>query len=187
MSAFWLLAILASLPRVFARCYEPSPAFPPPDYSRDSQILKETFAHVKKLLGDTSLYSQYPISSFSVQVTSSKETLFEFYHTADDRNASRHGAEVVDGNTVYRIASITKSFTTLGILQQQKAANLTLDDSVLKYIPELATNQAGSLPWKDITLHSLMSQLSGIPRECDWFDSETLSSRALTTWFSYTS
>ena len=59
-----------------------------------------------------------------------------------------------------------KTFTVLGLLYQEKAGNLSLDDPVDKYIEELKEPQNGTLSWKDITLRSLASQLSGIPREC---------------------
>ena len=77
---------------------------------------------------------------------------------------------------MYRIASITKTFTVLGILYQEKAGNLSLDEPVYKYIKELREDQKGTLPWKDITLRSLASQLSGIPREC------AISGRPLLSW-----
>jgi CubicO group peptidase (beta-lactamase class C family) len=65
----------------------------------------------------------------------------------------------VDGDSQYRIASITKVFTTLGLLYQHAAGNLSLDDAVDKYIPELKESDKGELPWKDITLRMLASQL----------------------------
>lgn len=65
----------------------------------------------------------------------------------------------MDGDSQYRIASITKTFTTLGVLYQHAAGNLSLDDSVDKYIPELAEEDGGEIPWKDITLRILASQL----------------------------
>ena len=65
----------------------------------------------------------------------------------------------VDGDSQYRIASITKSFTILGLLYQHALGNLHLDDSIDKYIPELKEPDKGELPWKDITLRSLASQL----------------------------
>lgn len=165
LTAVALLSTLIYSRPATGRCYEPSPAFPLPQYSKDSHGIQATFSVIRELLNDSAFLEEYPTSSLSVQVTSSKESLFEFYHTAAERNDSRPGALVVDGDTVFRIASITKAFTTLAVLKQHAAGNLSMDDSVLKYIPELAEDQEGSLPWKDITLRSMASQLSGIPRE----------------------
>jgi CubicO group peptidase (beta-lactamase class C family) len=151
---------------IYARCYDPSPAFPPPDFSRDSEDLKWTLAHIEKSLKETVSDEIYAASSYSIEITSSKETLWSSHHTARDRNESRIGTKVVTSDSVYRIASITKTFTTLGILQQHAAGNLSLDDPIQKYIAELQGPESGNIPWKDITLRTLASQLSGIPREC---------------------
>jgi CubicO group peptidase (beta-lactamase class C family) len=76
----------------------------------------------------------------------------------------------VDGDSQYRIASISKTFTTLALLYQHEAGNLSLDDPVDLYVPELAAEDSGAVPWKDITLRIMASQLSGIPRETDQSD-----------------
>ena len=60
---------------------------------------------------------------------------------------------------------MTKPFTVLAILQQQQAGNLSLDDPVSNYVSALNLPQKGSIPWKDITLRSLATQQSGIPRD----------------------
>lgn len=100
------------------------------------------------------------------------------YHTAEDKNITRPGAERVDETSRYRIASITKVFTVLGILQQHAAGNLSLEDTVDKYIPYLhsshhhRTGNTGSIQWDKISLRSLASQLSGLPR--DWAQGDLL-------------
>ena len=70
-------------------------------------------------------------------VTSETETLWDNFHTARKRNESRPGVKHVDGDSLYRIASITKTFTVLGILYQYQAGRLELDAPISKYIPEL--------------------------------------------------
>lgn len=149
-----------------ATCYEPSFALPPPKYDRDHPILRDAFTHLHDVLTIALGDPKYNSTSISVEVTSSEESLFEFHHTARQRNASRPDIPHVDGSALYRIASITKTFTVLALLQQHAAGNLSLDDPIEKYITELKGPQNGTLPWKDITLRSLASQLSGIPREC---------------------
>src|SRR5690349_10830045 len=44
----------------------------------------------------------------------------------------------VDSTTVFRIASMTKSFTSLAILKLRDEGKLSLDDPAEKFIPELA-------------------------------------------------
>ncbi|KAJ4982729.1 beta-lactamase [Stagonosporopsis vannaccii] len=149
-----------------AKCFEPTIAHPLPEYDPNDALLAHAFADIHGAITSVISAPEFSSTSFSVEVTSSKETLWSRYHTANERNASRPDIPEVNGDALYRIASITKTFTVLGILYQEKAGNLSLDDPVEKYIKELKKPQNGTLPWKDITLRSLASQLSGIPREC---------------------
>jgi CubicO group peptidase (beta-lactamase class C family) len=59
--------------------------------------------------------------------------------------------------TVFRIGSITKSFTALSILQLEEKGKLNVSDPVAKYVPELPA------AWREITLHQLLCHKSGIP------------------------
>ncbi|TKA72252.1 hypothetical protein B0A55_06816 [Friedmanniomyces simplex] len=162
------LFLLTLLPTVSTKCFDPSPAFPVPpwqDQSKDHRLTPE-LSDITSALEELACDESYDTSSFSVEITSQTETLWSHHHTARKHNATRPGATQVDGQSQYRIASITKTFTTLGILYQHAAGNVSLDDPISDYIPELTDGEEkSSLPWKDITLRLLASQLSGIPRE----------------------
>ena len=151
-----------------ATCYDPSPAFPPPSLDSTDPILLSAFKSLEQTLGKLANDEGFNATSFSVEVTSTESTLWSYHHTASVLNSSRPGASPVTDESFYRIASITKTFTTLALLMQAEAGNLTLDDPVNKYLPELK----GAIPWKDITLRTLASQLSGIPR--DWSQGDLL-------------
>lgn len=160
--------------RVHASCYDPSPAFPVPAWGEELvEALSSAFQGIDKQLDDLSKGGAYNTSSFSVEVTSNTKSLWSHFHTAREQNATRPGVKHVDGDSLYRIASISKVFTVLGILQQHEAGNLSLDDPISAYIPELASKDSGAIPWKDITIRILASQLSGIPR--DFAQSDLLS------------
>jgi CubicO group peptidase (beta-lactamase class C family) len=98
-------------------------------------------------------------SSYSVEVTSGDETLWTKYHTAQQHKKQRPGVTHVDGNSQYRVASVTKVFTALGLLYQHAAGNISLDDPVDKYIEDLRASGSGAIQWQAITLRSLASQL----------------------------
>ncbi|CAN9334846.1 unnamed protein product [Alternaria alternata] len=149
-----------------AKCFEPDIAHPPPEYNVHDPLLKEAFESINTALTAAMAAPIHARSSFSVEVTSSEETLWSYHHTAFERNASRPDIPEVNGDALYRIASITKTFTVLGILYQHAAGNLSLDATVNTYLEELGEKSDGGIPWKDITLRSLASQLSGLPREC---------------------
>jgi CubicO group peptidase (beta-lactamase class C family) len=161
-----LLSTLLFAAAASAVCFEASIAHPLPDLDPNDAVLKHAFATIDDALTIAVAASEFASTSFSVEITSQKESLWSQHHTARERNASRPDIPHVNGDALYRIASITKTFTVLGILYQHQAGNLSLDDPVDKYIKELREDQEGTIPWKDITLRSLASQLSGIPREC---------------------
>lgn len=160
-----VLALTTVVPLTLAKCYDPSPAFPVPLWANGKADLHSTFQKIEKQLADIISDGEWDTSSYSIEVTSNTETLWSNFHTAREQNATRPGVQHVDEDSIYRIASITKVFTVLALLHEQKAGSLSLDDTVAQHIPELAGPDSGALPWKDITLRILASQLSGIPRE----------------------
>ncbi|KAF1835247.1 beta-lactamase/transpeptidase-like protein [Decorospora gaudefroyi] len=174
-----LILLVAGL--VSAKCFEPTIAHPPPIYDPHDALLQEAFGSIDAALTVAVAAPEFASTSFSVEVTSSKETLWSQHHTARERNASRPDIPHVNGDALYRIASITKTFTVLGLLYQHAAGNLSLDDTVNKYLPELGDKSDGGTPWKDITLRSLASQLSGLPR--DWAQSDIINAHIDPTEF----
>ena len=66
--------------------------------------------------------------------------------------------------TIYRIASITKLFTTTAIMQLRDEGKLQLDDPVNKHLPWFAVqNRFADAPV--ITIRHLLTHTSGLPRE----------------------
>ncbi|MFN4261052.1 MAG: serine hydrolase [Gemmataceae bacterium] len=76
--------------------------------------------------------------------------------------------------TVYRIASISKLFTSIAILQLRDQGKLHLDDPVAKHLPWFQIK----IPHADapaITIRHLLTHTSGLPRESDfpyWNDNQ---------------
>ncbi|KAI4701756.1 hypothetical protein J4E89_010600 [Alternaria sp. Ai002NY15] len=159
LSSFLLVALAS------AKCFEPTIAHPPPRYNVGDPLLQDAFKSINTALTAAVAAPEFDRTSFSVEITSLKDTLWSHHHTARERNASRPDIPEVNGDALYRIASITKTFTVLGILYQHAAGNLSLDATVNTYLKELGDKSNGGIPWKDITLRSLASQLSGLPRE----------------------
>lgn len=89
---------------------------------------------------------------------------------------AHHGAvgHLDDGSapsasTVYRIASMTKSFTAAAVLALRDEGVWSLDDPVARYAPELGSviGPAGSAP---ITLRHVLSMTSGLATDDAWAD-----------------
>lgn len=71
---------------------------------------------------------------------------------------------------LYRIASITKTFTGAAVMRLRDAGKLALDDQVTSWIPELAAADGGR-PFQAVTIRRLLSHESGLisePPGTDW-------------------
>ena len=70
-----------------------------------------------------------------------------------------------DTSTLYRIASITKTFTAAAIVQLRDAARLDLDDPITVHLPELRgeTGSLGSI--EAVTIRRALSHESGLMSE----------------------
>jgi CubicO group peptidase (beta-lactamase class C family) len=85
-----------------------------------------------------------------------------------------------DERTVFRIASMTKSFTASAIMLLRDAGSLALDDVAAKYVPELAgwrygagtgrSNSTGSSNTGPITIRNLLTMTAGFPTDDPWGD-----------------
>ena len=78
----------------------------------------------------------------------------------------------VDSSTVFRIASMTKSFTAAAILQLRDAGRLSLDDPAEKYVPELARLHYPTSDSPKITIRHLLSHSAGFPEDNPWGDQQ---------------
>ncbi|HVY46886.1 MAG TPA: serine hydrolase domain-containing protein, partial [Minicystis sp.] len=70
----------------------------------------------------------------------------------------------VDRDTVFRIGSITKSFTALTVLSLRDDGRLALDDPLARYLPEAAGLVYPTRDTPPITLRELLAHRSGLPR-----------------------
>jgi CubicO group peptidase (beta-lactamase class C family) len=68
----------------------------------------------------------------------------------------------VDGETSYNWASITKTMTAIAILQLRDRGKLSLDDSAVRYVPELRQvhDEFGSID--AITIRELLTHSAGL-------------------------
>jgi CubicO group peptidase (beta-lactamase class C family) len=85
----------------------------------------------------------------------------------DDNYGRQSETQPVDDNTTYHWASVTKTFTGIAIMQLRDRGLLSLDDPLIKYIPELATVHDTYGPISAITIREAMSHSSGF-RDATW-------------------
>ena len=70
----------------------------------------------------------------------------------------------------FRIASMSKSFASMAILQLRDAGKLRLDDQAANYIPELQTTQSLTKDAPVITIRHLLTHAAGFPEDNPWGD-----------------
>ena len=75
-----------------------------------------------------------------------------------------------DLDTVFRIASLTKSFTAIAVLRLRDAGKLSLDDPAEKYLPELSRLRYPTRDSPRITVRHLLSHSAGLPEDNPWGD-----------------
>jgi CubicO group peptidase (beta-lactamase class C family) len=76
----------------------------------------------------------------------------------------------VDADTVFRIASMTKSFTAMSILKLRDEGKLALDDAAERYVPELKNLKYPTTDSPRITIRHLLSHSEGFPEDNPWGD-----------------
>lgn len=78
--------------------------------------------------------------------------------------------DAVTPDTVFRIASMTKSFTALAILKLRDEGKLSLDDLVSKHIPELARLTYPTRDSAPLRVRHLLTHSAGFPEDNPWGD-----------------
>jgi len=75
--------------------------------------------------------------------------------------ADRDQRQPVDQKTIFHWGSITKTLTAVALMQLRDAGKLSLDDSIIKYVPELVRIHSDYGPVSQVTLRHLLSHTSG--------------------------
>src|SRR5580692_5913717 len=76
----------------------------------------------------------------------------------------------VSSQTDFRIASMTKSFVSVAILQLRDAGKLKLDDPADIYVPELKDQRGPASDAPVITIRNLLTHSAGFPEDNPWGD-----------------
>jgi CubicO group peptidase (beta-lactamase class C family) len=84
----------------------------------------------------------------------------------------------VTRDTVFRIASMTKSFTAIAILKLRDEGKLSLDEPAERYVPELKGLQYPTTDSPRITIRHLLSHAEGFPEDNPWGDQQLAATEA---------
>ena len=157
----------------FQPCPFLGPVFPEPTQLSTSPIIKNATSVLQAAIQDAMRAGTIEANStsYSVEIFSvhEPEPVFKFHHTSSVL-ANSTGTKIVDSNSVYRIASISKLLTVYLILIE--SGDVHFNEPISKYVPELAGSASkaaqdpvGVVDWDHITIGNLASQLGGIGRD----------------------
>ena len=73
-------------------------------------------------------------------------------------------------SSVFRIASMTKSFTAATVLLLRDGGRLRLDDEIVTHVPELASVRLPTADSPPITIRHLLTMTAGFPTDDPWGD-----------------
>ena len=96
------------------------------------------------------------IPGVAVAVSQDGETIYQQGFGVKDIKTS----EPVTPETIFGIASITKSFTALAIMKLAEEGKLAIQDKVINYLPELRFKEQEKT--EKMTIHHLLSHTSGL-------------------------
>lgn len=153
LSNFFFLPVCLAL--TGGHCPPTGPVLPPPIIAAKLDPLHLS-QKLDSIIQDGTVPWNVSTTSFSIELTSSDHSFFEYHHTATIRDP--RGTKKVTSDTVYRVGSITKVFNVLPLLL---SAPENLDTPVARYVPELK----GIQEYEEITLRMLASQIAGVPRD----------------------
>ncbi len=68
----------------------------------------------------------------------------------------------VTNNTVFLMASVTKTFVAVATMMLVEKGNISLTDTIGKFVPDIPSH------WKVVTIQQLLSHTSGIKGSIDW-------------------
>ncbi len=83
-----------------------------------------------------------------------------YYRTTFGYRDAEHKLDMT-ADTVLGVASVSKSLTSIAILQLQEAGKLSVDDPVLAYLPELRTPDQKKT--EQMKIHHLLTHSAGLP------------------------
>src|SRR5438067_4197275 len=122
------------------------------------------FADVDKLFQDFASANHVPGAAWGIVIDG------RLVHTGAAGYRDLETKSAPNADTVFRIASMTKSFTAMSILELRDEGKLSLDDPAERYVPELTSLTYPTSDAPKITVRHLLSHAEGFPEDNPWGD-----------------
>jgi CubicO group peptidase (beta-lactamase class C family) len=147
---------------------------PPPRYADPNRLekLSRAFPAIEAMMTDRMREKAFPGLVYGIVVDG---RLVEV-KALGKRDTETGAATAPD--TVFRIASMTKSFTAVVILKLRDAGKLGLDDPASRYLPELRGWRLATADSGPVTIRQLLAHTAGLPEDNPWGDRQLAMSDA---------
>lgn len=151
---------------IYGECPPLGPILPAPTELSQNEFIQELSTQINAQLQNTSSLLNQTALSVGVRSVHEDKPLLSFHYTPEEFNSS--GTDKIDGDTVYRIGSVTKLFTALSILQLEDKINLS--DPVTKYVPKLhdvsnSNDSLSEVDWNSVSIEALLTHMAGVPSD----------------------
>ena len=143
----------------------PNAAYQPPAFA-DADRLKKIeplFSVVDKIYKEYAEKNHFPGYSFGIMVDGKLVFSGSGGYTDIDKKIP------ATTKSMFRIASMSKSFTAMAILKLRDEGKLKLDEPVYNYIPEIK-GQKLTADAPEITIRNLLTHSAGFPEDNPWGD-----------------
>lgn len=129
-----------------------------------SEKIKALLPQLEKLMADYATENHIPGIAYGIVVDN--ELVISSATGVLEVNSKTPATSLSD----FRIASMTKSFTAMAIVQLRDQGKLNLYDPVAKYIPEASKLTLLTEDATEITIENLLTMTAGFPEDNPWGD-----------------
>ncbi len=141
----------------------PAPSFTDPDRRAK---LERAYPEIDRIFQEYAAGARVPGAAWGVIIDG------ELAHTGISGYRDVPSKAPVTADTVFRIASMTKSFTAIAILKLRDEGKLSLDDPAEKYVPEMKALVYPTSDSPKLTVRHLLSHAEGFPEDNPWGDQQ---------------
>ena len=126
--------------------------------------IKKSFPAIDSIFKKVAVDNHFPGLAFGIVVDG------KLVHTGNYGYTDIEKKIPVTSSSLFRIASMSKSFTAMAILKLRDEGKLNLDDPAYRFIPELKKLKYPTADSPPITIRHLLTHGAGFPEDNPWGD-----------------
>ena len=126
--------------------------------------VKKAFAAADKIYKDYAVKNHFPAIAYGIVLDRA------LVHSGTTGTINLDTKKPAETKSLFRIASMTKSFTAMAIMKLRDAGELSLSDLAEKYVPEMKKFKPLTKDAVKITIHNLLTMTAGFPEDNPWGD-----------------